>query len=75
LGTEWARKEGRRICENEILNGSFFRALIEAPEIADLFSHERGAFSGAVLLRIGRFELAHQRTLFLDEINEMSPSL
>ncbi len=42
---------------------------------SELFGHERGAFSGAVSLRKGRFELAHRGTLFLDEISEMSPSL
>ncbi|MBZ4659769.1 MAG: response regulator [Desulfacinum sp.] len=42
---------------------------------SELFGHERGAFSGAVSLRKGRFELAHGGTLFLDEISEMSPPL
>lgn len=37
----------------------------------ELFGHERGAFSGAIQRRIGRFELAHQGTIFLDEIGEM----
>jgi transcriptional regulator of acetoin/glycerol metabolism len=35
---------------------------------SELFGHERGAFTGAVATRQGRFELAHRRTLFLDEI-------
>lgn len=37
----------------------------------ELFGHERGAFTGAVGLRRGRFEMAHQGVLFLDEIGEM----
>jgi PAS domain S-box-containing protein len=38
---------------------------------SELFGHERGAFSGALQRRIGRFELAHNGTIFLDEIGEM----
>jgi PAS domain S-box-containing protein len=38
---------------------------------SELFGHERGAFSGAIQRRIGRFELAHHGTIFLDEIGEM----
>ncbi len=38
---------------------------------SDLFGHERGAFTGAVTKRIGKFELAHQGTIFFDEIGEM----
>ena len=38
---------------------------------SELFGHERGAFSGAMQRRIGRFELAHGGTIFLDEIGEM----
>src|SRR5512136_580258 len=36
-----------------------------------MFGHERGAFTGAVTQRIGRFELAHHGTLFLDEIGDI----
>ena len=38
---------------------------------SELFGHERGAFTGATQLRRGRFELAHQGTIFLDEIGEV----
>jgi Nif-specific regulatory protein len=41
---------------------------------SELFGHEKGAFSGAVTLRKGRFELADNGTLFLDEIGEISAS-
>ncbi|MCX8107178.1 MAG: sigma-54 dependent transcriptional regulator [Verrucomicrobiae bacterium] len=42
---------------------------------SELFGHEKGAFTGAVTQRIGRFELASNGTIFLDEIAEMSPHL
>ena len=42
---------------------------------SELFGHVRGAFTGAVNARQGRFQLAHRGTLFLDEIAEMSPKL
>ncbi len=42
---------------------------------AELFGHVRGAFTGAVANRQGRFETAHKGTLFLDEVGTMSPAL
>jgi len=50
-------------------------ALPEGIIESELFGHVAGAFSGAVRERKGRFELAHQGTLFLDEVSELSPAM
>ena len=63
-----ARKNGPMV----IINcGAIPSELLES----ELFGHEKGAFTGAHRTRIGRFEIADQGTIFLDEIGDMSPDL
>lgn len=62
------RRKGPFICLN-------CAALSETLLESELFGHERGAFTGATERKAGKFEAAHQGTLMLDEIGEMSPSI
>jgi DNA-binding NtrC family response regulator len=61
----------RRDCPFVQLNCS---ALAESVVESELFGHERGAFTGALKMRKGRFEVADGGTLFIDEVSEITPS-
>ncbi len=50
-------------------------AIPESIAEAELFGAEKGAFTGATSTKIGKFEAAHEGTIFLDEIGELSPSI
>ena len=49
-------------------------AFVETLLLSELFGHERGAFTGAMARKIGRFELANNGTLFIDEVGDISLS-
>lgn len=61
---------GRR---NRVLVKVNCAALQETLLLSELFGHEKGAFTGAVSRKQGRFEIANKGTIFLDEIGEISP--
>ena len=63
-----SRRQGPFICVN-------LAALPETLVESELFGHERGAFTGAIQQRKGRFEQANGGTLFLDEIGDIAPAV
>ena len=62
------RKKGPFVCMN-------CAALTETLLESELFGHEKGAFTGASDRKIGKFEQAHNGSLFLDEVGEMGPAI
>lgn len=64
------RKSARSTGPFVAVNGA---ALPESLAESELFGHEKGAFTGAAGTKLGKFELAHRGTLFLDEVATLSP--
>ncbi|UCH80020.1 MAG: sigma-54-dependent Fis family transcriptional regulator [Nitrospiraceae bacterium] len=64
---------------SSVVDGPFIKvncsALAEGVLESELFGHEKGAFTGALYMKKGRFELADGGTLFLDEIGDLPPSI
>ena len=64
---------------SKVTDGPFIKvncsALAEGVLESELFGHEKGAFTGAIYTKKGRFELADGGTLFLDEIGDLPPSI
>jgi formate hydrogenlyase transcriptional activator len=77
VGKELVAREIHNLSNRE--NKPFIRvhcaALPENLISSELFGHEKGAFTGAIGRRIGRFELANEGTLFLDEIGDIPPDI
>ncbi len=63
-----SNRKGRRFIE--VHCGAIPDNLVES----ELFGHEKGAFTGAVKQKLGKFETAHEGTIFLDEVGTLTPS-